>query len=49
MEKSMTTKRECVFGKSASIRAEVPLINKRETGFNLRRIMYMRGITPKDV
>ncbi len=27
----------------------VPLINKRETGVNLRRIMDMRGITPKDV
>ena len=26
-----------------------PLINKRETGVNLRRIMDMRGITPKDV
>ena len=26
-----------------------PLINKRETGVNLRRIMNMRGITPKDV
>lgn len=26
-----------------------PLINKRETGINLRRIMDMRGITPKDV
>lgn len=25
------------------------LINKRETGVNLRRIMDMRGITPKDV
>ena len=26
-----------------------PLINKRETGINLRRIMDMRRITPKDV
>lgn len=26
-----------------------PLISKRETGVNLRRIMDMRGITPKDV
>ena len=26
-----------------------PLINKRDTGVNLRRIMDMRGITPKDV
>ena len=26
-----------------------PLINKRETGVNLRRIMDIRGITPKDV
>ena len=26
-----------------------PLINKRKTGANLRRIMDMRGITPKDV
>ena len=26
-----------------------PLINKRETGVNLRRIMDPRGITPKDV
>ena len=26
-----------------------PLINKRETGVNLRRIMDQRGITPKDV
>ena len=26
-----------------------PQINKRETGINLRRIMDMRGITPKDV
>ena len=26
-----------------------PLIDKRETGVNLRRIMDMRGITPKDV
>ena len=26
-----------------------PIINKRETGVNLRRIMDMRGITPKDV
>ena len=26
-----------------------PLINKRETGVNLRRIMDMRGVTPKDV
>ena len=26
-----------------------PLINKRETGVNLRRIMDMRGFTPKDV
>ena len=26
-----------------------PLINKRESGVNLRRIMDMRGITPKDV
>ena len=26
-----------------------PLINKRETGVNLRRIMDMRGITAKDV
>ena len=27
----------------------LPLINKRETGVNLRRIMDMRGITAKDV
>ena len=26
-----------------------PLINKRETGINLRRIMDIRDITPKDV
>lgn len=26
-----------------------PLIDKRETGINLRRIMDLRGITPKDV
>ena len=26
-----------------------PLINKRETGSNLRRIMDMRGVTAKDV
>ena len=26
-----------------------PLINKRETGVNLRRIMDLRGITPQDV
>lgn len=26
-----------------------PLINKRETGINLRRIMDIREITPKDV
>ena len=26
-----------------------PLISKRETGVNLRKIMDMRGITPKDV
>ena len=26
-----------------------PLINKQETGVNLRRIMDMRGIAPKDV
>ena len=26
-----------------------PLINKRETGVNLRRIMDKRGITAKDV
>jgi transcriptional regulator with XRE-family HTH domain len=26
-----------------------PLINKRETGVNLRRIMDIRGITPKEV
>lgn len=26
-----------------------PLINKQETSVNLRRIMDMRGITPKDV
>ena len=26
-----------------------PLINKRETGINLRRLMDMRGITPKNV
>lgn len=26
-----------------------PLINKQETGVNLRKIMDMRGITPKDV
>ena len=26
-----------------------PLINKRETAVNLRRIMDMRGITPKVV
>lgn len=25
-----------------------PLIDKRETGINLRRIMDMRGVTPKD-
>lgn len=25
-----------------------PIINKRDTGVNLRRIMDMRGITPKD-
>jgi len=27
----------------------LPLINKRDTGINLRRIMDMRGVTPKDV
>lgn len=26
-----------------------PIINKRETGINLRRIMDMRGVTAKDV
>ena len=26
-----------------------PIISKRETGVNLRRIMDMRGVTPKDV
>ena len=26
-----------------------PLIDKRETGVNLRRLMDMRGITPKEV
>lgn len=26
-----------------------PLINKRETGVNLRRIMDIRGVAPKDV
>lgn len=26
-----------------------PLINKRETGVNLRKIMDLRGITPKEV
>lgn len=26
-----------------------PIINKRETGVNLRRIMDMRGVTAKDV
>ncbi len=26
-----------------------PIINKRETGVNLRRIMDMRAVTPKDV
>ncbi len=26
-----------------------PLINKRETGVNLRRLMDMRGVTAKDV
>lgn len=26
-----------------------PLINKRDTGVNLRKIMDIRGITPKDV
>lgn len=26
-----------------------PLINKRETGVNLRRIMDRRGVTVKDV
>ena len=26
-----------------------PLINKRETGINLRKIMDMRGVTAKDV
>ena len=26
-----------------------PLINKRETGVNLRRIMDLRGVTPQDV
>ena len=26
-----------------------PMINKRETGVNLRKIMDMRGLTPKDV
>lgn len=27
----------------------IPLINKRETGINLRRIMDAKGITVKDV
>ena len=27
----------------------IPLINKRETGINLRRIMDIRGITAKEV
>lgn len=27
----------------------LPLINKRETGVNLRRLMDMRGVTVKDV
>lgn len=27
----------------------IPLINKRETGVNLRKIMDMRGITAKEV
>lgn len=27
----------------------IPLIDKTETGVNLRRIMDLRGITPKDV
>ena len=26
-----------------------PIINKRETGINLRKIMDARGVTPKDV
>lgn len=26
-----------------------PMINKQETGVNLRRIMDLRGVTPKDV
>lgn len=26
-----------------------PLISKRETGVNLRRIMDLKGVTPKDV
>lgn len=26
-----------------------PTINKKETGVNLRRIMDMRGIKPKDI
>lgn len=26
-----------------------PTINKKETGVNLRRIMYMRGVKPKDI
>ena len=26
-----------------------PTINLRETGVNLHRIMYKRGITPKDI
>lgn len=26
-----------------------PIINKKETGVNLRRIMDMRGVKPKDI
>ena len=26
-----------------------PTINKKETGVNLRRIMDMRGVKPKDI
>ena len=27
----------------------IPILSKRETGVNLRRIMDMRGVTPNDV
>ena len=27
----------------------IPVIDKRKTGINLRRLMDLRGITPKDV